>query len=762
MAAFGSLCLLIALALAAYNLLAGALALRWLAVPEPQYSPEQLSKWYQQGRIAVFAFWGALFLAIALRVLAPVSTNSVAFQIGAGVVLMVPTIYIAWLGYTRRAFRLSPERLADTARRAGIAGFVAVTGAAFALIWSVFTNDFSITYILEHSNRALPIPYKFAALWSGQEGSLLLWAWLLGMYGFVLRLRHKTDVKLYAYAGSILAGVQKFFLSVLVFAAPPFALLPGFAAGGQVPADGNGLNPLLQYPEMVIHPPMLYLGYVGFSVPFAFALGALMMRYPGEKWIKITRTWTMVTWLFLTCGIFLGMHWAYAVLGWGGYWGWDPVENASFMPWLTGTAFLHSVMMQERKGMMKSWNVWLIFSTFLLTLLGTLLTRAGLVSSVHAFAQSSIGTWFVVFMCIVLAVCIFTYVLQRSHLKTEHQMESLVSRESSFLFNNLMLLTACFVILWGTLFPILSEYVQGSKVTVGAPFYNAVAVPIGLFLLFLTGVGPLLPWRATSLKAIKRNFVLPSIALWATVIVCLVAGANPWQGGAFDQGRFYAVVAFALSAAVLTAILSEFFRGAAVISRQTGRNLFAALWLLTRRNTRRYGGYLVHIGVVIVVIGLAGAAFNRNAEKEMAFHDQLNIGPYTLVQVGSSQDTNPDFDSDYAVLDVYKGGKKVFQMTPEQRFYHLGEGVQPQTMVAIHSIPEWDLYVVFEGINQDTNQPIIKAFLNPLVGWIWFGLGVIVIGTFIALVPSLTPATAALRVPATQAAPIVPAIKGGD
>jgi cytochrome c-type biogenesis protein CcmF len=484
-----------------------------------------------------------------------------------------------------------------------------------------------------------------------------------------------------------------------------------------------------------------------------------MMRYPGEKWIKITRTWTMVTWLFLTVGIFLGMHWAYAVLGWGGYWGWDPVENASFMPWLTGTAFLHSVMMQERKGMMKSWNVWLIFSTFLLTLLGTLLTRAGLVSSVHAFAQSSIGTWFVVFMCIVLAVCIFTYVLQRSHLKSEHQLESLVSRESSFLFNNLMLLTACFVILWGTLFPILSEYVQGSKVTVGAPFYNAVAVPIGLFLLFLTGVGPLLPWRATSLKAIKRNFVLPSIALWATVIVCLVAGANPWQGGAFDQGHFYAIVAFALSAAVLTAILSEFFRGAAVISRQTGRNLFAALYLLTRRNTRRYGGYLVHIGVVVVVIGLAGAAFNRNAEKEMAFHDQLNIGPYTLVQVGSSQDANPDFDSDYAVLDVYKGGRRVFQMTPEQRFYHLGEGVQPQTMVAIHSVPEWDLYVVFEGINQDTNQPIIKAFLNPLVGWIWFGLAVIVAGTFVALVPSLTPATAALRVPATQ--PAQPAWKGG-
>src|ERR1700752_3665953 len=550
MATFGSLSLLIALALAAYNLFAGAVALRLLATGQP----------------------------------APIA----------------------------------PERLADTARRAGIAAFAAVTAAAFALVWSVFTNDFSITYIMEHSNRALPAAYKFAALWSGQEGSLLLWCWLLATYGFVLRLRHKTDVKLYAYAGTILAGVQVFFLAVVNFAAPPFALLRG-----SIPADGNGLNPLLQYPELVIHPPMLYLGYVGFSVPFAFALGALMMRYPGEKWIKITRGWTMVTWMFLTCGIFLGMHWAYAVLGWGGYWGWDPVENASFMPWLTGTAFLHSVMMQEKRGMMKSWNVWLIFSTFLLTLLGTLLTRAGLVSSVHAFAQSSIGTWFIVFMGIVLAVCIFTYVLQRDHLHAEHQIESLVSRESSFLFNNLVLLTACFVILWGTLFPVISEYVVGNKVTMGAPWYNRVAVPIGLFLLFLTGVGPLLPWRATSMRAIKRNFVIPVVALWVTIIVALFVGVKPWKNGAFDTGNFYALVAFSLSAAVLTAILSEFLRGAGVIAKQTHRNLFAATLLLIRRNTRRYGGYIIHIGVVIVVVGLAGSAFNRSEERELALHSTL-------------------------------------------------------------------------------------------------------------------------------------------
>jgi cytochrome c-type biogenesis protein CcmF len=431
------------------------------------------------------------------------------------------------------------------------------------------------------------------------------------------------------------------------------------------------------------------------------------------------------------------MHWAYAVLGWGGYWGWDPVENASFMPWLTGTAFLHSVMMQEKKGMMKSWNVWLIFSTFLLTLLGTLLTRAGLVSSVHAFAQSSIGSWFSTFMVIVLAVCIFTYVLQRKHLKSDHQLESLVSRESSFLFNNLVLLTACFVILWGTLFPILSEFVQGNKVTVGAPFYNRVAVPIGLFLLFLTGVGPLLPWRATSLKSIRRNFVLPVVALWATVIVCVAVGVSPWKAGVFDTGNFYALVAFALSAGVMTAILSEFLRGAGVIAKQTGHNLFVSTWLLTRRNTRRYGGYIIHIGVVVIVIGLAGAAFNRNAESELGVHDKLNIGPYTLECTGFTQDSNLNYSTEYALLDVYKGGVKQFQMTPEKRVYQISG--QPQTMVAIHSVPEWDLYVVYEGTNPDTGQPIIKAMLNPLVSWIWAGLVVMVLGTLIALAPSQKP-----------------------
>jgi cytochrome c-type biogenesis protein CcmF len=631
-----------------------------------------------------------------------------------------------------RQLAISAEHLRETSRRAGLASFVCMCCAAFALIYAAFTNDYSVDYILHHTNRALNPAYKFAALWSGQEGSLILWAWLLAAYGFVLRLRHKVDITLSAYASTILSAIQVFFLLLLVFAAPPFAIVPG----GATPADGFGLNPLLQYPEMIIHPPMLYLGYVGFSVPFAFALGALMMRYPGENWIHITRRWTMIAWLLLTVGISLGMHWAYAVLGWGGYWGWDPVENASFLPWLTGTAFLHSVMMQEKRGMMKGWNVWLIFSTFMLTILGTLLTRSGVVSSVHAFAQSSIGSWFTTFLVITLAVCLFTFLYQRDHLKAENQLESLVSRESSFLFNNLILLTACFTVLWGTLFPVLSEYVQGSKVTMGPPFFNRVAVPVGLALIFLTGIGPLLPWRSTSLRAIRRNFILPCIAVVATAIALIAFGVRPWKDDD-ATGMIYALVCFSLSAGVITSITSEFLRGAGVVRNQTHKNLFSSAILLVRRNTRRYGGYLIHFGVIVLFVGLAGSAFNQSKELEMGFGDSIQLNGYKLVCQSYSQESNPNYDTDYALLDVFHNGKKITQMAPEKRFYIASQ--QPSTIVAIHSTLARDIYVVFEGRNPETDRPIIKVFLNPLVNWIWIGVGIIVFGTFIALVPPLKP-----------------------
>src|SRR5246127_4313473 len=494
-------------------------------------------------------------------------------QIGSYALLLALalSIYSFGVGLVALFFQGDPlwERLGETARRAGVAGFGFVVLAALALVVSAFRDDFRIAYIFHHSNRDLPAPYKFATLWSGQEGSLVFWSLLLSGYGFVLRLRYKTDPRLFAYASVVLAAIQIFFLSIVNFAANPFGLLEG-----PLRADGSGLNPLLQYPEMVIHPPMLYLGYVGFSVPFAFALGALIMKYPGKKWIHIPRRWTMVTWGFLTCGIFLGAHWAYAVLGWGGYWGWDPVENASLMPWLVGTAFLHSVMMQEKRGMLKVWNMWLVFATFGLAILGTFLTRSGIISSVHAFAQSSIGDWFAWFLAITLLVFIFFIFKNKSQLRSENRLESMVSRESSFLFNNLLFVLLCFTVLWGTWFPKISELVQGNKVTVGAPFYNRVAIPVALLLLILTAVGPLLAWRKTSLESLRRNFMWPAIGAIGVAVFLIIApqswgspfGLRPSQ----DISYFYSLTAISLSVLVTLSVVSEFYRGGRVISKHNG------------------------------------------------------------------------------------------------------------------------------------------------------------------------------------------------
>jgi len=620
------------------------------------------------------------------------------------------------------------ERLGETARRAGIATFALVLLAAIVLVTSAFQDDFSIAYIYHHSNRDLPAAYKFATLWSGQEGSLLFWSLLLAAYGLVLRLRHKTDTKLFAYASVIIAAVQIFFLLLLNFAAHPFALITG-----TLPADGAGLNPLLQYPEMVIPPPMLYLGYVGFTVPFAFALGALIMRYPGEKWIRITRRWTMVTWAFLTCGVFLGAHWAYSVLGWGGYWGWDPVENASLMPWLTGTAFLHSVMMQEKRGMLKMWNMWLIFATFWLAILGTFLTRSGIISSVHAFAQSSIGGWFKWFLLITLGAFTFFFFKNKSHLRSEHKLESLVSRESSFLFNNLLLLLACFTVLWGTWFPLISEYVQGNKVTVGPPFYNKVAIPVALLLLLLTAVGPLLAWRKTSLESLKRNFKWPAVGALAVGVLMIALGVRPW----IDVAYLYALMAAMLAALVVLTVTSEFIRGGRVISRHTGQNLLASMVHLWHRNTRRYGGYIVHFGVAVVIIGILGTPFNQDKEKEMGYGDKMTIGPYTLVCQSYTQDYNPNYSNEWAIIDVFKGDKQVTTMYPERRFYKASQ--QPQTLTRIRSTVKEDLYLTYEGLNETTGRPIIKAHLNPLVMWIWVGVLIMIGGTALGLIPNTSP-----------------------
>jgi cytochrome c-type biogenesis protein CcmF len=619
--------------------------------------------------------------------------------------------------------------LTKSARNAGMAVFALVTVAVACLEYFFFTNDFSLAYVVEHSNRALPPYYKFASLWAGQEGSLLLWTWLLSGYAFlVLFLNRKRHPELMPYVGVVLAGVQTFFLTLNNFVATPFQVIASANGAGVMHlarlAEGRGLNPLLQYPEMVIHPPMLYLGYTGFTVPFAFALAALLGRYPGEKWIHITRRWTMIAWCFQSVGILLGAHWAYAVLGWGGYWAWDPVENASLLPWITGTAFLHSVMMQEKRGMMKVWNVWLVFTTFMLCILGTLLTRSGVVSSVHAFAQSSIGTWFVVFLAIVFVVCFVAYWKNRDYLRSDNQLDSLVSRESSFLFNNLILLAACFAVLWGTLFPVLSEWVQGSKISVGPPFFNKVNVPIALFLLLLTGVGPLLAWRKTSFDALKRNFAWPLGG-------GLLAGVIAFISGFRDV---YALVCLILCIFVTLTIASEFYRGARVISSRDGSNMLTSVGELTMRNTRRYGGYIVHFGMVLVFIGIAGTPFNRDIQKDLGIGDTLKIGPYTILCQNFDQVANGNYQSDRATLEVFKNSKSDMMLYPERRFFLTSQITE--TMVAVQSSPLRDLYVVYAGRSPESGRPSVHAYLLPLVKWIWFGGIVVVLGTILALIPN--------------------------
>ena len=619
--------------------------------------------------------------------------------------------------------------LTKSARNAGMAVFGLVTLAVASLEYFFFTDNFTMAYVAEHSNHALPLFYKFAALWSGQEGSLLFWSWLLSIYAFsALFLNRKKHPELMPYVGVVLAGVQTFFLTLNNFVATPFSVLASANSNGVFHlarvAEGNGLNPLLQYPEMVIHPPMLYLGYTGFTIPFAFALAALLGRYPGEKWIHITRRWTMVAWCFQSVGILLGAHWAYAVLGWGGYWSWDPVENASLLPWITGTAFLHSVMMQEKRGMMKVWNIWLVFTTFMLSILGTLLTRSGVISSVHAFAQSGIGTWFVTFLAIIFAVCFWAYWMNRDYLRSDNQLDSLVSRESSFLFNNLVLLAACFAVLWGTLFPVLSEWFTRSKISVGPPFFNKVNVPIALFLLLLTGVGPLLAWRKTSFDALRRNFAWP---LAGGVLAGVI-------GFIFGFREIYALICLILSVFVTLTIFSEFYRGARVIATRDHTNILTAVGDLTMRNTRRYGGYVVHFGMVLVFIGIAGSAFNKDFQMDMSPGQSLTIGPYTILCQNFDQVANENYQSERATLEVFRGGHSVMMLYPQRRLYLASQVTE--TMVAVQSSPLRDLYVVYAGRNPDTGKPVIHAYLNPLVKWIWFGGVVVVLGTGLAMLPN--------------------------
>lgn len=611
-----------------------------------------------------------------------------------------------------------------SAERAVYSIWVLLTVAAGILIYSLIQGDYRMAYVVEHSNRTMSTVYKFTSWWGGQEGSLLLWSWLLSTYSCVVVLQNRKKFReMMPIVTAVLMTTLGFFLVLIAFVVSPFKML--MAGKGIVDAgDGQGLNPLLQYWTMVIHPPMLYLGYVGFTVPFAFAIGSLVTKQPGEAWINVTRRWTLVTWLFQTTGILLGAGWAYAVLGWGGYWGWDPVENASLLPWITATAFLHSVMMQEKKGMMKVWNMVLVSSTFFLCIFGTFLTRSGVVQSVHAFAQSPLGRYFVTFLAVGIAGTVYLILNRLDFLKSESQLESVLSRESSFLFNNLILLASCFAVLWGTLFPVITEAVIGEKVSVDAPFFNRVNIPIGLGLMLLTGVGPLIAWRKSSFESLKKAFAIP---LGAGVLVA---------AGLFAAGvhHVYALMSFLLCTFVAVTIAVEFFKGARAIGAKSGQNLLASMVELTHRNTRRYGGYLVHMGVVFMFIGFTGKAFDKDSTVELQPGKAATIGKYSLELTDFKSGETPDYRWGKLELAVTKNGENLGTVEPERRFYTVSK--QPTSEVFIRRRLNEDLYLNFAGSSDDGKSVVVQAYVFPLVSWIWIGYWVVLGGTLICLVPN--------------------------
>jgi cytochrome c-type biogenesis protein CcmF len=646
------------------------------------------------------------------------------FSLALAFVVTIYSIVASLLG-----IRFKNDKLIASGRNAAVGTFVCVTAAILALAYLLASSDFSIQYVAEHSNRDLPLYFKLSSLWGGQEGSLLLWGWLLTIYAAIVVIQNRRKhTAMMPYVTAVLMFTSLFFTTMHLFVVNPFNQLVTVQADGSripfVPADGSGLNPLLQYILMIIHPPIMYLGLVGFAVPFAFAMAAMMSRQLGDTWIRTTRRWTMIAWFFLGTAILLGGKWAYVELGWGGFWGWDPVENASLMPWLIGTAFLHSVMVQEKKGMLKVWNMVLIILTYVMCIFGTFLTRSGVVSSVHAFAQSSIGGYFLAFIMIVLSGSLYLLTERLPDLKSENQMESIVSRESSFMFNNLILLASCFAIFWGTMFPVLSEAVTGDKVTVGPPFFNRVNVPIAVFLLFLTGVGPLLAWRKASTNSLKRNF------LWPAGIALAAGGILYFLG----VDHFYSWISVVMSIFVTICIGREFYKGARARATGSGENFVEAVVNLTLRNTRRYGGYIVHFGFVLLFIGWAGQAFTSDNQSEAGIGDTFSMKQYVLRVDKLGIEDTPNYRSQKATVSLFEYGKKVAILYPERRVYKASQ--QPTTEVSIRSTLREDIYLVFSGANPDGSKAIFQVYYNPLVMWVWIGGIVLGLGTLIALLPN--------------------------
>ena len=624
--------------------------------------------------------------------------------------------------------------LARSARRAVFTMCGALLVAVFALEWALFQHDFNVEYVAAYTSRNLPIFYTWSALYAGQKGSLLFWATVLSLFGsLALVLTPRRHAELLPTVAGVVSLVASFFISVMLFGhANPFQRLP------YTPLDGSGLNPQLQNPGMVFHPPMLYLGYISITIPFAFAIAALLSKRLDADWLVAIRKWTLLSWLFLSIGICLGMWWAYVELGWGGYWSWDPVENASLLPWLTMTAFLHSVMVQEKRGMLKKWNLALIIGSWLLSIFGTFITRSGVISSVHSFTQSSVGYFFLAFLVVAAAASFTLYATRLPLLTAETQLESMVSREASFLFNNLLLIGIAFSVLWGTLFPILSELVQGTKVTVGPPFFNQVNVPLGLALLALTGIGPLIAWRRASLPNLQRQFAVPATAGAFTLLVLLVGGMRD----------LYALLAIALGGFVVATIVQEFARGTRARHRQYGEAYPLALARLLARNRRRYGGYIVHTGIVILFVAFAGMAFKTETEATLRPGESASLRSpygqtYTFTHLGISQYDALNRQITAATVEVRRNGRPIGFLTPEKRQHVDGLGrptFQPSTEPGIMSMLREDLYGVLGGTVAGTEQAVFRFTINPLVWWVWYGGMIVALGGLIVMWPGGSPA----------------------
>ena len=618
-------------------------------------------------------------------------------------------------------------RLFLVGRRMAIIVSVLVIIATLVLVKELITSNFDIDYVAHHTSIETPTIYKFTALWAGQSGSLLFWIFILSIYSLITIFQNRNRYhRMMPWVLCVILTVQLFFLILTNFITNPFE--PTNA--DFIVANGLGLNPLLQNLTMAIHPPVLYLGFVGFTIPFAFTVAALLTNEKGSLWVRSIRRWSLVTWLALSSGIMLGGWWAYQELGWGGYWAWDPVENASFMPWLTGTAFLHSIIIQEKKNMLRVWNTILIMLTFALTIFGTFLTRSGVMSSVHSFTESSLGPIFLGFVAIIITVCAVLIFHGLPNLKSNKRIESLTSRESGFLFNNVVFVTMCFAVFWGTIFPVISEAVRGTKITVGPPFFNQVNVPIGLLLLMLTGVGPLLAWRRTSRSNFIKYFSIPVGLALIAAIVFLLSGF-----------RGYVVISLMLSVFVVVAIVTEFKRGVQARVNRFGESSFVAFRTMVRKNRSRYGGYFVHLGIVLMFIGFTGQAFNLKKEFGLGINEREHLGDINFELIQLREEERPNhFAWISELLVTGKDGKNITTLRPEKRIYfHRDPNPdrrQPHSELDIYTTLKRDIYSVFSSIDTDNGIAFFQIMINPLVQFVWYGGYILVLGTLIALWPS--------------------------